>query len=144
MEFTHWGHDIGPDDTPLESGLGFAVAWDKPDGFLGRDALRRRRDEGLSRRLVLFAVEEAHPLLLHDEPIYRDGAPVGLTTSGALGFRTGLPLCLGWISVDPDEASAEIFTGRYEVNVAGERFALKPLRRPPYDPDGTRMRETRA
>ena len=33
------GVDIDNTDTPLEAGLGFAVAWDKPGGFTGRDAL---------------------------------------------------------------------------------------------------------
>jgi 4-methylaminobutanoate oxidase (formaldehyde-forming) len=131
--YRHWGHDMGPDNTPLEAGLGFAVAWDKPDGFLGREALLARRDAGLERRLVLFSVDDgAHPLLLHDEPIYRDGELFGRTTSGAYGFRTGLSLCLGMVTL-PTE-------GRYEVAVAGERFAISPLRRPPYDPDGARVR----
>ena len=37
--YCHWGHDITDEDTPLEAGLGFAVAWDKAGGFRGRDAL---------------------------------------------------------------------------------------------------------
>ena len=37
--YRHWGHDIADEDTPLEAGLGFAVAWDKPGGFIGREAL---------------------------------------------------------------------------------------------------------
>ena len=138
--FRHWGHDIGPDDTPLEAGLGFAVAWDKPGGFLGRDALLARRDAGLARRLLLFAVDGAWPLLLHDEPIYRDGRLVGRTTSGARGFRTDLALCLGYVETRPGDDLAAALEGRYEIGVAGERFPLSPLPRPPYDPDGARMR----
>ena len=41
--YRSWGHDIGSEDTPLEAGLGFAVAF-KKDGFVGRDALLRQRD----------------------------------------------------------------------------------------------------
>ena len=99
--YRHWGHDIGPDDTPLEAGLSFAVAWNKPSGFLGRDALLAQRDSGLSRRLLSFAVEDAHPLVLHDEPIYRDGALVGRTTSGGRGFRVGKSLCMGYVACEP-------------------------------------------
>ena len=40
--YRHWGHDIGPEDDPLAAGLGFCVAWDKPGGFIGRDALLPR------------------------------------------------------------------------------------------------------
>ncbi|MCB1435076.1 MAG: aminomethyltransferase family protein, partial [Alphaproteobacteria bacterium] len=51
--YRHWGHDIGEEDTPLQAGLGFAVAFDKPGGFIGRDALVRQRDAGpAERRLV--------------------------------------------------------------------------------------------
>ena len=43
--YRHWGHDITAVDTPLEAGLGFAVAWDKPHGFVGKDSLINQRDE---------------------------------------------------------------------------------------------------
>jgi len=141
--FRHWGHDIGPDDTPLEAGLGFAVAWDKPGGFLGRDALLRQKEAGVERRLLLFQVEDGvdgAPLLLHDEPIYRDGALVGRTTSGGRGFRTGLTLALGTVGAEPGLSRAELLEGPYEIGVAGERFRLRALARAPYDPDGSRMR----
>ncbi len=137
--YRHWGHDIGPDDTPLEAGLGFAVAFDKPGGFIGREALLRQREAGLQRRLLLFRAE-GHPLLLHDEPIYRAGRLVGRTTSGGRGFRTNLSLCFGVIACDPGETLADLRAGPYEVGVAGERFALTALARPPYDPAGERLR----
>jgi glycine cleavage system aminomethyltransferase T len=138
--YRHWGHDIGLDDTPLEAGLGFAVAWDKPGGFLGRDALLRQKENGVARRLLLFRVTQGAPLLLHDEPIYRDGALAGRTTSGGRGFRTGLSLAFGIVSVPPGAARDELLAGAYEVGVAGERFPLTALTRAPYDPDGKRMR----
>jgi 4-methylaminobutanoate oxidase (formaldehyde-forming) len=138
--YRHWGHDIGPEETPLEAGLGFTIAWDKPGGFLGREALLRQREAGISRRLLLFALDDAYPLLLHDEPIYCDGRIVGRTTSGGRGFRTGLSLSLGLVAVDPDAPRDAAFERRYEIGVAGERFRLRPLKRPPYDPVGVRMR----
>jgi 4-methylaminobutanoate oxidase (formaldehyde-forming) len=138
--FRHWGHDIGPDVTPIEAGLSFAVSFDKKGGFIGRDALLRQREAGLRRRLVLFAVEGGNPLLLHDEPIYRDGRLVGMTTSGNRGWRTGLSLCFGTISCHPEEALQDMLSAQYEVAVAGQRLPLRALKRPPYDPDGQRMR----
>ena len=94
--FRHWGHDIGAKDTPIEAGLSFAVSWHKED-FLGREALLAQRANGVRRHLLHFAVDGANPLLLHDEPIYRDGNLAGWTTSGGLGPRTGLSLCFGYI-----------------------------------------------
>jgi 4-methylaminobutanoate oxidase (formaldehyde-forming) len=138
--FRHWGHDIGPDDTPYDAGLGFAVALDKDADFIGRDALLRQREQGVTRRLVQFAVEDGHPLLLHDEPIYRSGDLVGITTSGARGFRTGVSLCLGYVKCEAGESAADLRHGSYEVAVASERHRLQALERAPYDPDGGRMR----
>ncbi len=138
--FRHWGHDMGPEENPMEVGLSFAVAWDKSGEFNGRDALLRLRENPVSRRLVLCAVEGAHPLLLHDEPVYRNGVMVGRTTSGARGFRCGLSLCFASLAMDPAENIKDLQADGLEVSVAGETYTLKPLVRPPYDPDGLRMR----
>ena len=138
--YRHWGHDIGAHDTPLEAGLGFAVARDKPDGFIGRDALLARRVAGIERRLLQLAVDGAHPLLLHDEPVYRHGTLVGHTTSGGRGFRTGLSLCFAYVSCEPGAAPGELLGEGYEIGIAGDRFPLCALARPAYDPHGARLR----
>jgi 4-methylaminobutanoate oxidase (formaldehyde-forming) len=138
--YRHWGHDIGPEETPLEAGLSFAVAWDKPSGFLGREAVLKLRERGIARRLMLFAVNDEHPLLLHDEPIYRDGKLVGRTTSGGRGFRTGLSLCFAYVTCEANAPKSAAFAGRYEIGVAGKRYGLRPLQQAPYDPTGARLR----
>jgi glycine cleavage system aminomethyltransferase T/glycine/D-amino acid oxidase-like deaminating enzyme len=137
--YRHWGHDIGPKETPLEAGLGFAVAR-KKTGFLGEEILRQQKANGITKRLMHFAVEGANPLLLHDEPIYRDGKYAGLTTSGGQGFRTGLALCLGYIACEAGESRDQLLSSQYEIAVAGERFQLRPLAQPPYDAAGSRLR----
>ena len=48
--FKHWGHDLGPEITPLEAGLGFAVDWTKD--FTGRATLARQKEDGITRRSV--------------------------------------------------------------------------------------------
>jgi len=138
--FKHWGHDIGPWDTPLEAGLGFAVAFDKAQSFIGRDALLRQREQGLTCRLLTFTVDAGTPLLLHEEPVYRDGVVAGATTSGAMGFTIGRPVCLAWINDEAGVDADYIRAGSYEIDVAGERFPATPHLRPPWDPAGTRMR----
>lgn len=140
--FRHWGHDIGPDDTPLEAGLGFSVDWEKPTGFVGRDALVAQKEQGIERTLMQFAITDGNPLLLHDEPIYRDGTLAGQTTSGARGFRTGQTLCIGWVRCEKGESKISRFDSTYEIDVAGMKYPLTPVRRPAYDPTGTRMRGT--
>jgi 4-methylaminobutanoate oxidase (formaldehyde-forming) len=142
--FRHWGHDIADEDTPLEAGLSFAVAWDKPGGFIGRDALLAAREAGTpTRRLVQVALEadgEDAPLLLHEEPILRDGAIVGSITSGAWGHRLGKSLGMGYVA-SPDGVTKDwIEAGRWEVEVAWTRHPVTVQLRPWYDPKGERMR----
>ncbi|WP_282610679.1 FAD-dependent oxidoreductase [Pelagibius sp. Alg239-R121] len=140
--FPHWGHDIGPEDTPLEAGLGFSVSWKKPDNFIGRSVLERQRETGIERQLLQFAVEDGHPLLLHDEPLFRDGKLAGHTTSGARGFRTGLSLCMGYLALEKGETLDALSASSFEVSIAGKRHPLRLLARSPYDPNGSRMRGT--
>src|SRR5690606_38358586 len=64
--YRHWGHDIGEEDTPLQAGLGFAVAFDKPGGFIGREALLRQKEQGKPRRrLVQLKLEGSDAPLLY-------------------------------------------------------------------------------
>lgn len=129
-----WGADISPDDTPLEAGLSFAVAWEKPGGFLGRDALLRQKKDGLKKRLVVFVLEDPEPILWGHEPIFRNGERVGYTTSAGYGHTLGGAVAMGYVRgaerVTPDFVRA----GRYEIEVAGERCTAQAHLRAPYDP----------
>lgn len=138
--FRHWGHDMGSEDSPLEAGLSFTLALDKPIAFVGRDAVLRRMSDGVHRHLILFAVEGGHPLLVHDEPVYRDGALAALTTSGSRGFRTERSLCFAYIAAAPGEHRSDLLGSHYQIEVAGERYPLAPLPHAPYDPASARMR----
>lgn len=139
--YRHWGHDISPDDTPLEAGLGFAVAWDKPAGFLGRDALLRQRDHGIRQRILQFQLPADAPFAYHNEPIWRDGVIAGHVTSGMFGHWVGAPLALGYAHradglVDQDW----LLAGQYEIEIACERIPATPHLRPVYDPTSARVR----
>ncbi len=136
--YREWGHDVTPDDTPLEAGLGFAVCWDKPGGFLGRDRLLEQKEKGLARRLVHFALDDPEPLLLHDEPIWRDGELVGRITSGAYGHSLGKSLGMGMVE-GPGLLAKELRASSFEIEIAGERFKARPSVRPFFDPKGLRL-----
>ncbi len=138
--YRHWGHDIGPETTPLEAGLGFTVDFEKTGGFIGLAALKNQRKTGLEKRLLLFSLGDKHPLMLHDEPIYLGNQIAGHTTSGGRGFRTGLTLCMGYVHCEPQTTRNELLANQYEVKVAGVRYPLTNLPRPVYDPDSKRMR----
>jgi 4-methylaminobutanoate oxidase (formaldehyde-forming) len=137
--YRSWGHDIGGEDTPLEAGLGFAVAW-KKGGFIGRDALLRQREKPLARRLVMFTLDDPEPLLLGDEPIYGDGVLVGRITSGAYGHRLGRSVGMGYVAHPDGVDAAFLAAGRWELEIALERFAAQARLEPPYDPASARVR----
>jgi len=138
--YRHWGHDIGDEDTPLEAGLGFAVAWDKPGGFIGLDALLAQRDQGVNKRLAQFVLKDPEPLLYHNEPIWRDGEITGYVTSGMYGHTLGAAVGLGYVSNKAGVDADYVATGSYEIEIAGERFAAKASLKPLYDPASRRVR----
>jgi 4-methylaminobutanoate oxidase (formaldehyde-forming) len=137
--YRSWGHDIGSEDTPLEAGLGFAVAF-KKDGFVGREALLRQRDRPLTRRLVMFTLDDPEPLLLGDEPVWRDGVLVGRITSGAYGHTLGRSVGMGHVAHAAGVDAAFVRAGRWELELATERFAATARLEPPYDPRSARVR----
>ncbi len=139
--YRHWGHDISDEDTPLEAGLAFAIAWEKPGGFLGREALLEQRARGVRRRLAAFALQSSERLLYHNEPVWRDGKLVGKISSGMFGHTVGKPLGLGFVANGGEPVSAEwIASGHYEIEVAAERLPARVSLLPFYDPASERVK----
>jgi glycine cleavage system aminomethyltransferase T/glycine/D-amino acid oxidase-like deaminating enzyme len=136
--FRHFGHDITSEDHVLEAGLGFAVGLHKP-AFTGRDAVLRKRDAGLDRRLLQFRLQDPEPLLYHNEPILRDGRIVGHLSSGAYGHFLGAAIGMGYVPA-PGESPQDLLASRWEIDVAGTRVAAEASLRPLHDPKGERMR----
>ncbi|MBC8334506.1 MAG: GcvT family protein [Anaerolineales bacterium] len=139
--YREYGHDMDNMDTPLEAGLGFAVKFDKPNGFIGRDALLRHKERGpLKYRMVQFLLEDPEPLLYGNEIIYRDGEIVGYLQTGTYGFTLGGAMGMGFVENEEGATNDFINSGKYEIDIAGERFPAKASLRPMYDPKGTRVR----
>jgi 4-methylaminobutanoate oxidase (formaldehyde-forming) len=136
--FRHFGHDITDEDHVLEAGLGFAVKPDKGD-FIGRDAVLRKKDAGLSRRLVQFRLTDPEPLLFHNEAILRDGKIVGTITSGNYGHHLDGAVGLGYVPSE-GESAVDLLGSRYEIEIAGERFEAEASLKPMYDPKAERVR----
>jgi len=139
--YRHWGHDITDEDTPLEAGLGFACAFDKNVPFIGRDALLEQKEKGLTRRLVQFALDDPEPLAYHNEPVYRDGEIVGYLSSANYGHHLGRAIGLGYVSQGGAPIDADFVTsGKYEIEIACERYPAKASLRPLYDPKSARVK----
>ena len=138
--YRSWGHDLSSEDTPLEAGLGFALSFEKKRGFLGRDALLAQREQRLRRRLIVFTLEDPEPLVFGDEPIWRDGELVGRLTSGAYGHTLGRAVGLGYVTCADGVDEGWLASGRWQVEIACERFAARAQLSPPYDPKSLRVR----
>jgi 4-methylaminobutanoate oxidase (formaldehyde-forming) len=136
--FRHFGHDISCEDHVLEAGLGFAVKTSKPD-FIGRDAVLRKKDEGLNKRMVQFLLQDPEPLTYHNEPIYRDGQRVGYVSSGNYGHTLGASVAMGYIPCQ-GETVADVLSSSYEIEVAGTRVEAVASLRPMYDPKAERVK----
>ncbi|HVE88688.1 MAG TPA: glycine cleavage T C-terminal barrel domain-containing protein, partial [Burkholderiaceae bacterium] len=136
-----WGRELSPDINPYEAGLGFAVKLDKPGDFRGRDALAAINRSALKRRVVSLVIDASHTNVWGNELILRDGEPIGFITSGAFGHTIGKPVALGLITrTDGPADSAWIEGGRYEIDLAGERYAAAVSLKAPYDPNSQRTR----
>jgi 4-methylaminobutanoate oxidase (formaldehyde-forming) len=134
--FRHFGHDITCEDHVLEAGLGFAVKTAKPD-FIGRDAVLRKRETGLEKRLVQFLLQDPEPLVYHNEPILRDGQIVGYLSSGAYGHHLGAAVGMGYVPCT-GETVEQLLSSTFEIDVAGTRVRATASLSPLYDPKSDR------
>ncbi|MBK8441527.1 MAG: GcvT family protein [Rhodobacter sp.] len=136
--YRHWGHDITDEDHVLEAGLGFTVSRKKP-GFLGRDAVLRKQEAGLERRMLQFRLQDPGPLLFHNEAIVRDGQIVGPVTSGSYGHFLGGAIGMGYVPCK-GETEEEVLGSAYEIEVAGVRHRAVASLAPMHDPKSERVK----
>ncbi|MDH3730205.1 MAG: FAD-dependent oxidoreductase [Acidimicrobiia bacterium] len=136
--YRHWGHDITDEDTPVEAGLGFAVAWDK-QSFRGRDALLAQRDLPRTKRLIQFRLEDPDRLLYHDEPIYRNGELTGRTSSGMWSYVENRCLAMGYLNNPGGVTKSWLEAGSFEIEVATERIPATASISSFYDPKSERL-----
>lgn len=136
--FRHFGHDITDEDHVLEAGLGFAVKTGKGE-FMGRDAVLRKREAGLERRLVQFLLSDPVEMAYHNEPILRDGVIVGIVTSGNYGHFLGGSVALGYVPC-AGQSAAEVLASHYEIDIAGRRIPAHASLAPMYDPKAERVK----
>ena len=134
-----WGTDIGPDYTPLEAGLGWAVKLQSDVDFVGRQALVAQIRDPLSRRLALFTVDNPNVILLGRESIYRDDEPVGWLSSGGWGYTVETNIGYGYVRHAEGVTDEYLFAGEYELEVATKRIPCTIHRKALYDPDMHRV-----
>lgn len=134
-----WGADIGPDHTPDEAGLGWAVKLRSNIDFKGRAAVQAQRETGVKKMLATFTTDPG-VILSGRETIYRDGVRCGWLSSGGYGHTLGRSIGMGYVR-DPGGVDRDyVLSGRYELEVATERFPAEVTLAPLYDPEMTRIK----
>ena len=135
-----WGSDIGPDHTPFQAGLGWAVKLKTDIPFLGREALETQQRRPLPRRLAGFTVADPEIVLLGRETLYRNGERCGWLSSAGWGYTIEKSIGLGYVRNAQGVDRAYVLDGRYELEVAGERVPAEVFLAPPYDPRNERVK----
>ena len=139
--YRDYGHDIDNTDTVLEAGLGFAVALDKPGGFIGRDAVLAQKARGtLTRRLVQVLVTDPEPLMFHAEVVRRNGKPAGYIRSASYGFTLGGAVGLAMIDADEPIDKDYLDSGDWTVQIGTSVYPAVTSLRPMYDPGNKRIK----
>jgi 4-methylaminobutanoate oxidase (formaldehyde-forming) len=119
------GHELSPDETPLEAGLSFAIDWNKH--FLGKEALLIQKEAGLKKRLACFVLEDKNITLWGSEPILWNGAKVGYTTSAAYGPTVGASVAMGYIA-KPEGGivlKSDLENDKFEIEQNGQLYSAK-------------------
>ncbi len=140
--YRDYGHDIDNTDTVLEAGLGFAVTWDKPGGFIGRDAALAQKALGVpTKRLVQVLVLDPEPMMFHAEPVRRDGLMVGYIRAASYGHTLGGAVGLAMVETGGEPLTqAWIDAGEWTVEIAAGTHPVKVSLRPLFDPTNEKIK----
>jgi glycine cleavage system aminomethyltransferase T/glycine/D-amino acid oxidase-like deaminating enzyme len=135
--YRDYGHDIDNTDSVLEAGLGFAVDLKKPDGFIGKDAVLKKKAEGpLKRRILQVLVKDPEPLMFHAEPIWRNGKRAGYVRAASYGHTVGGAVGLAMIEGGTEVVDQKYLdAGTWEAEINGKRYPAMPSIKPLYDPE---------
>jgi aminomethyltransferase len=118
-----YGNELDAETTPLEAGIGFAVHLDKEQEFIGQDALRSEKEEGLRKKLVGFELE-GRGIARHDHPVRADGETVGRVTSGTLSPTLNKAIGLALVSPEVED--------RFEVVIRDRPVGARTVALPFY------------
>jgi dimethylglycine dehydrogenase len=130
-----WGREYSPEYWPQESGLDGLIKMDK-GYFLNRDAYRAIAAAPARDRLAMLAIRADDADATGGEPIFLpDGTPIGQVSSGAYGYFVKMSLALCYLKAGTTRPG-----DRVSVAILGRPHEAVILDRPPFDPDGERLR----
>ncbi|OAN86056.1 GcvT family protein [Sulfitobacter geojensis] len=134
-----WSSDIGPDHTPDEAGLGWAVKIKSNIPFKGREAVQAQRDSGVKKIMATFTCD-GDVILSGRETIYRNGERCGWLSSAGFGHTLGKSIGMGYVRSDEAIDKEHVLSGEYELEVATRRVKAEVTLAPLYDPKMAKVR----
>ena len=139
--YRDFGVDIDNTDNPLEAGLGFAVAWDKPGGFVGREALGglRADPEGGRRAMVQLLLTDPGADLFGNEPVLVEGAWAGYVRAAGYGHTLGGAVGLAVVEHAGPVTQEWLDSVAITVSCAERTVVARASLRPMYDPSRRRI-----
>ena len=135
-----WSSDIGPDHTPDEAGLGWAVKLKSNIPFKGREAVQLQKDEGVQKTLATFTTDDPETVVCSRSTIFRNGERVGYLSSAGFGYTLNQWIGYGYVRSDRPIDAEYVLSGDYEVEVATRRVPCKVHLAPLYDPKMERVK----
>jgi heterotetrameric sarcosine oxidase gamma subunit len=138
--YRDFGVDIDNTDNPVEAGLGFAVAWDKPGGFTGWEALLAARAEGPPRdRVVGLLAEDPAADLFGNEPLLADGQWAGYVRAAAFGHTLGAAVGLAQVTCADGVTAGWLKDTKFAVRTPAGDVPARLQIAPFYDPSRARI-----
>ena len=120
-----YGNDIDDEHNVLEADLGWIVKWKKGD-FIGREALAKQKEEGITRKLVGFEMVD-RGVARHGYPAFVDGDAAGPVTSGSFAPYLKKNIGLVYLPVGASEEGTE-----FEIEIRGRRALARVVPTPFY------------
>lgn len=134
--YRDYGHDIDNTDNAFETGLGFAVALNKPGGFIGQEEAIKQKANPMHRRLVQVFVQDPEPLMFHAEVLYRNGKRAGYVRAASYGHTLGGAVGLAMVEGGSEVVNpAYLKDAKWEIEINGKLYPCAVSLKPLYDPE---------
>ncbi|XP_041465760.1 dimethylglycine dehydrogenase, mitochondrial-like [Lytechinus variegatus] len=123
--FRGWGSEMLTDNNPLEAGLSPFIKLNKPASFIGKDAVQKIKDDGLSRKVTLLKVDADDVDPEGNETIWLDGKVVGNTTSGCFSYHLNQPIAYAYLPMSLQDVGTKV-----EVELLGTKWPATVIQEP--------------
>jgi len=126
MGMALYGNDIDDTTTPLEANLGWLTKLNKGE-FVGREALVKQKEKGLTRRLAGFTVDDGRSIARHEYPVYYEGKPSAEVRSGTMSPSLNIPIGTAYLPIAGAKEGSKL-----ELDVRGKRVGATVVKTPFY------------